>query len=156
MREGRREFSSSFSNEGLLLVNVGLISWTGYQLYTDPFLRRDTSFLATAGISALVLFGIEGYAVDKYAQTPGGEQNRRRAKQEGSAIYRKTREVVLRPGVMGGLIGLANVGILSTVGYYAYINWDRPTWDRGTVAAVSAGLLVLAGGEGFVYEPYSW
>lgn len=110
--------------------------------------------MATAGISALVLFGVEGYAVDKYAHTPGGEQNRRRAKQEGSAIYRRTREIVLRPGVMGGLIGLVNVGILSTVGYYAYINWDRPAWDRGTVAAVSAGLIVLAGGEGLVYAPY--
>lgn len=104
--------------------------------------------MTTAGISALVLFGVEGYAVDKYAQTPGGRENRRRAKEEGSDIYRHTREIVLRPGVMGGLIGLVNVGILGTVGYYAYTNWDRPTWDRGTVAAVSAGLIVLAGGEG--------
>lgn len=43
-----------------------------------------------------------------------------------------------------------NTAILGTVGYYSYINWDKPTWDRRTVSAVSIGLLTLWGGEGYV------
>ena len=133
-----------------MAVNVGLLSWTGYQLYSDPTLRSDISFLSTAGVTTLILFGLEGYAADKYAQTPGGQEEYRRAKQEGAAIYRHTKEVILRPGVLGGLVGIVNVGILGTVGYYAYIHWYKPDWDRGTVTAVSAGLLALAVGEGCV------
>lgn len=45
---------------------------------------------------------------------------------------------------------LANVGIIGTVGYFAYTNWDRPHWDRRTLSAISVGLLTLWGGEGSV------
>ena len=43
-----------------------------------------------------------------------------------------------------------NAGILGTVGYFSYANWDRPTWDRRIVSAVSVGLLTLWTGEGYV------
>lgn len=133
-----------------LAVNVGLLSWAGYALYTDPLLRRDTRFLGTTAAAALVILGAEGYAAEQYAQTPRGRDERRRAKKEGAAIYRQTKEIVLRPGVLGGIVGFVNLGVLGTVGYYSYINWDRPTWDRRIVTAVSAGLLALWGGEGYV------
>lgn len=44
-----------------------------------------------------------------------------------------------------------NTAILGTVGYYSYVNWDKPSWDRRTVSAVVVGLLTLWGGEGWVY-----
>lgn len=45
-----------------------------------------------------------------------------------------------------------NAGILGTVGYFSYANWDRPTWDRRIVSAVSVGLLTLWTGEGYVFS----
>ena len=46
-----------------------------------------------------------------------------------------------------------NAGILGTVGYFSYTNWDRPTWDRRIVSAVSVGLLTLWTGEGYAKSP---
>lgn len=133
-------------------VNVGLIGYTSYSLYTTPHLRSDRRFLSTSAVSFLALFGLEGYAAERYAQTPKGRTERARAKEEGGAILRHTKEVVLRPGVLGGLVGVANLGILGGVGYAAYTNWDRPTWDRRMVSAVTIGLLGLWGGEGSVFS----
>jgi len=136
------------------VVNVGLLSWASYALYTNPPLRRDTKFLTSSAAAALVLLGAEGYAAEQYAQTPSGQEEKRRAKEEGAAIYRHTHEVILRPGVLGGLVGLANIGVLGTVSYFAYVNWDMPRWDRKVISAVSVGLLTLWSGEGFVAEKY--
>lgn len=41
-----------------------------------------------------------------------------------------------------------NAGILGTLGYFAYLHWDAPRWDRRTVSAISVGLLALWTGEG--------
>jgi hypothetical protein len=41
-----------------------------------------------------------------------------------------------------------NAAVLGTVGYFSYVNWDKPTWDRRTVSAVTIGLLTMWGGEG--------
>jgi hypothetical protein len=45
-----------------------------------------------------------------------------------------------------------NTAILGTIGYYGYINWDKPSWDRRTVSAISVGLVTLWGGEGQVFH----
>lgn len=132
------------------VVNVGIISWAGYTLYTRPALQRDTKVLGLGGASLLALFGLEGFAAQRYAQTPNGQLEAQRAKEEGSALYRHSKEVVLRPGVLGGLVGLVNVGVLGTVGFFAWREWDRPTWDRRFVSAVSVGILTLLCGEGCV------
>lgn len=129
-------------------VNVGLIGSASYALYTDPFLRRDTRFLSTLAVSSLAILGIEGFAADKYAQTESGRVEAQRAKAEGAAVWRHTREVVLRPGVLSGIVGVVNVGILGTVGWFGYANWDAPRWDRKVVSAVGCGLLTLWGVEG--------
>jgi len=47
-----------------------------------------------------------------------------------------------------------NAGLLGTVGYFAYTNWDRPRWDKRIVSAVSVGLLTLWSGEGYLAERY--
>jgi len=136
------------------LVNIGIIAGVGHAFYTQPHLRRDTTILGSTIAGALALFSAEGYAAEKYAQTPAGQEEARRAKEEGAALYKHTREIVLRPGVLGGLVGLINTAILGTVGYYSYINWDKPSWDKRTVSAVSVGLLTLWGGEGVLAERY--
>lgn len=129
-------------------MNVGLIGFAGYSLYNEPHLRNDRQFLTTTSVGFLALFGLEGYAAERYVQTPEGRAEREKAKKEGAAVMRHTKEIVLRPGVLGGLVGVANLGVLGGVGYAAYTNWDRPAWDRRVVSAVTIGLLGLWGGEG--------
>lgn len=87
-------------------MNVGLLSWAGYALYDKPHLRRDVKVLASAATAALTILGAEGYAAEKYRQTPAGREEERRAKKEGAALYRHAREHILRPGVLGGLVGV--------------------------------------------------
>ena len=89
-------------------VNVGLIGAVGYQLYTTPYLRRDTKFLSSTAAAAVALFGTEGFLAEWYAQTPQGQREKARAKEEGAMIYQVTKETVLRPGVFGGLLGLGS------------------------------------------------
>jgi hypothetical protein len=45
------------------------------------------------------------YVADSYLSTPEGQQEAERAKREGSKAYLQAKEVVLRPGVAGGLAG---------------------------------------------------
>ncbi|WRT70693.1 uncharacterized protein IL334_007691 [Kwoniella shivajii] len=67
--------------------------------------------------------------------------------------WEKTKDVVLRPGTLGGLMGVVNVGILGTAGYFAYTRKDQP-WDRRIVGGIVAGTLALFGAEGYVAESY--
>ncbi|TRM65406.1 hypothetical protein BD626DRAFT_488682 [Schizophyllum amplum] len=136
------------------LVNIGLLAGAARAFYVNPGYRRDTKVLSSTAAATLALLGLEGYGAAWYANTPGGKAEAKKAKEEGTLVYRHTREAVLRPGVLGGLLGLVNVGILGGVGYVSYTNWDKPSWDRRIVSAVSVGLLTLWGGEGFVAEQY--
>ncbi|PIL36066.1 hypothetical protein GSI_01726 [Ganoderma sinense ZZ0214-1] len=136
------------------LINLGLVSGAAYKFYNDPHLRRDTRAIVSAVAGALTLLSAEGYAAEKYRETPRGQREAEKVKREGAAIYRTAREHVLRPGVLGGLLGVLNAGVLGAVGYLSYTNWDRPTWDRRIVSAVSVGLLTLWGSEGYIAERY--
>lgn len=60
----------------------------------------------SATAAALTILGAEGYAAEKYRETPAGREEERRAKEEGTALYRTCREHILRPGVLGGLVGV--------------------------------------------------
>ena len=121
-----------------------------YNLYAKPELRTNTRFLSTLAISTLSILGLESFAAERYVRTPEGKEEAKRAKAEGAAVYRHTKEVVLRPGVLGGIVGALNLLVLGGVGCAAYQNWDAPRWDRKIVSAVSVGLLALWGGEGYV------
>ncbi|KAG2145955.1 uncharacterized protein EDB93DRAFT_1286790 [Suillus bovinus] len=136
------------------LVNVGLLSRVGYTFYTKPGLRQNFTAISSAVAGALLLIGTEGYAVQKYRQTPIGRQEERRAREEGTLIYKQLREHVFRPGVLSGLVGLVNTAILGAVGYYSFVNWHKPKWNRDVVTAVAFGLLTLWGGEGYLAERY--
>jgi len=136
------------------LLNIGLLAGASRAFYTQPHLRSDRKVIASTAAAALAILGVEGFAAEKYHETPQGREEARRAKQEGTLIYKHLRENILRPGVLGGLIGLVNAAILGSVGYLSYIHWDKPTWDRKIVSAVSIGLLTLWGGEGAIAERY--
>ncbi|KAF8332716.1 uncharacterized protein EI90DRAFT_3145387 [Cantharellus anzutake] len=121
---------------GLLgVVNVGLLGSIGHSLYTVPAHRSSPRFLSLAAITTLGLFGIEGALAEAYRKTELGRREEARAKEEGAAICRHVKTVLLRPGVLGG--------------YWSYVNWDDPwKWDRQRVSAASVGLLALFAGEG--------
>ncbi|ORY20876.1 hypothetical protein BCR39DRAFT_554668 [Naematelia encephala] len=67
--------------------------------------------------------------------------------------WEKSKDIVLRPGTLGGLMGVVNVGILGTIGYFAYTRKDQP-WDRRIVGGAIAGTLALFSAEGYVTESY--
>ncbi len=146
-------------------VNIGLIAGASRAFYTDPSLRRDARAISATAAATLALLTAEGYAAEKYHETPRGLAELSRAKEEGTLLYRHLSEQVLRPGVLGGLLGLrkspvgcqfllsltsdtVNAGIIGAVGYFSYTNWDKPTWDRRLISAISVGLITLWGGEG--------
>ncbi|KAJ7078947.1 hypothetical protein B0H15DRAFT_859876 [Mycena belliarum] len=135
------------------LVNIGLMAGAARAFYVQPLYRRDTTIISSTVAAALAILSVEGYAAEAYRKTAAGQEEERRAKEEGAVLYRHAREQILRPGTLGGLVGIINLAILGTVGYFSYENWDR-SWDRRVVSAVSAGLLTLSVGEGFLAEKY--
>jgi len=88
------------------VVNVGLLGYAGYLFYTTPAYRKDYRVLGGTAAAALALISAEGAVADAYLSTDEGQAELRRAEQEGSVLYRHTKEVVLRPGVLGGLVGV--------------------------------------------------
>ncbi|KAJ7733771.1 hypothetical protein DFH07DRAFT_870950 [Mycena maculata] len=133
------------------LVNIGLFAGAARAFYVQPHYRRDTTVISSTVGATLAILGLEGYFAEAYRKTAAGQEEERRAKEEGALIYRHLREQILRPGILGGLVGLINLAILGTVGYFSYENWNR-AWDRRIVSAVSAGLLTLSVGEGYVFR----
>lgn len=83
----------------------------GYGYYVHPHLRRDPKVLGSTAAAAVALLSAEGFGAAKYRSTLQGQEEERRARAEGAALYRSLREHVLRPGVLGGLVGL---GVLSS------------------------------------------
>jgi hypothetical protein len=88
------------------IVNVGLLAGATRAFYTQPDLRRNTTVISSTAAAALGLLAIEGYAAEQYRQTPRGQDEERRARKEGSAFYKHSKEAILRPGVLGGLVGV--------------------------------------------------
>lgn len=74
--------------------------------YTQPHLRRDTKVISSTVAATLAIFTAEGFAVEKYSQTPRGKAEAKRAKEEGTLLYKHAHEAILRPGVAGGIVGL--------------------------------------------------
>lgn len=64
---------------------------------------------------------------------------------------RKVKEIILRPGAFGGLLGVLNATVLSGLGWFAYDRWnDTGVWTRRNLTIASVGLLGWFGGQGCV------
>jgi hypothetical protein len=87
-------------------VNIGLLASVGRTFYLRPHLRRDATAISSALAATVALISIEGFAAEKYLQTPRGQEEERRAKKEGALIFRHTHEQIMRPGVLGGVVGI--------------------------------------------------
>jgi len=136
------------------VVNVGLLGTLGYFAYTRRDQPWDRRLVGGAAAGTLALFGAEGYVTESYLSTPEGRAEAERAKREGSRAYMQAKEIVLRPGVFGGLAGFVNVAVLSTVGYFSYKHWNH-IWDPRIVTGVTAGLVALSGLEGYAGKAYA-
>jgi len=135
---------------GLLgLVNVGLLSGAGYLLFTTPELRHSTRAVSVAAAATGLLFGIEGFFMDFFAAP-------RDVRREVSSVKRHgvLTEHLLRPGVLGGFVGLANTAVIGTVGYITYTHSQGSLWNRRSITTVSLALLTLWTGEGYLAEVY--
>jgi hypothetical protein len=71
-----------------------------------------------------------------------------KAEHEAVDLWHQAKTVLLRPGVLGGLLGVLNIGVLGTAGYFAWIHWEVPRWDRRVVSATTVGIVGLFAGEG--------
>ncbi|OAX44170.1 hypothetical protein K503DRAFT_789071 [Rhizopogon vinicolor AM-OR11-026] len=82
-----------------------------------------------------------------------GSKRLQEAQAEGTYLWEVTKHYLLRPGIAGGLVGLANIGLLSSVGYAFY---TKPDLRRNFTAIGSAagGTLLLIGTEGYAIEKY--
>lgn len=100
------------------LVNIGLLAGAGRAFYAQPDLRRNTTVISSVVAGTIALLSVEGFAAEKYRQTPSGREEERRAKEEGTLIYKHVREIVLRPGVLGGLVGLSKYLYLHSEGVF--------------------------------------
>ena len=150
-------------------MNVGLLSGATYAFYTRPELRRDVRIVWSAVAASLAILSGEAYIAKAHHR--GSEEKGHTLRNERSILYPHVREVILRPGVLGGFLGLSmlqnfsetwscdthkqtlcsvNTGILGAVGYLTYVNCNQPRWDRRVLSAVAVGLLGLWTGEGYV------
>lgn len=86
-----------------------MFAGAGHAFYTQPHYRQDIKVISSTIAGSLVLLSAEGALADAYAKTAAGQAEARRAREEGALLYRHAREVVLRPGVLGGLVGLCEL-----------------------------------------------
>lgn len=126
-----------------------------------------------SGLGVAGLFLVEGEVAAAYARTPQGQQELARARREGHYLYNRTKEVVLRPKVAGGLLGvgtylhhnsvgfnklinipLVNVAVLGTLGYTVYTHWDLDVFTKKNVSIATIGLITWFSAQGFAVERY--
>lgn len=148
-------------------MNVGLLGGIGYFAYTNPALRQNPRVVTATAIGVFALAGLEGYIAEENGLARGRRDRKGAARKRVSGLVPSVKEHLLRPGVLGGIVGMGrspslvsgvylrlfnlwvsvNAGILGTVGYLVFANWDRH-WDNRVVSGVSVGLLTVWAGEG--------
>jgi len=86
-------------------VNIGLLASVGRIFYLRPHLRRDATAISSALAATVALISIESIAAEKYRQRPR-DQEHKRATEEGTLVFRRIQEQIIRPNVLGGLVGM--------------------------------------------------
>ncbi|KAG5635214.1 hypothetical protein H0H81_012018 [Sphagnurus paluster] len=130
------------------LAHVGIIFCVGRAFYNQPRLYQNRFVVSSTLAAALAAASIEGYVIERYSQTPRGHDEQRHVKEDGALIY--LYDQILRPGVLGGILGAVNSAVIVGIGYLGYVNWDKAKWDKRIVSTISLGLLTLWGGEEYV------
>ncbi|KAG8814508.1 hypothetical protein FRC17_001100 [Serendipita sp. 399] len=140
------------------VVNIGVLGTIGYHVYKRPTLitepRLNARPLAYTSAGLIGLFTLESLAANAYLETAQGQEELRRAEEEGHLLYNKTKEVVLRPKVAGGILGAANLAVLSALGYGVYVHWDSHVLTRRNVSYISIGLITWFSLQGWAVEKY--
>ncbi|KAI0793270.1 hypothetical protein C8Q75DRAFT_804087 [Abortiporus biennis] len=131
-------------------VNVGLLSGIGYTFYTRQSVRHDARALSIAIGGTAALFGTQGFLLDFFRRS--SSPTTRGSSRERQGGLASIKEHMLRPGVLGGLVGLVNAGILGGLGYIA-VSYDH-RWDRRSISSLAIALLALWAGEGVLAERY--
>jgi hypothetical protein len=113
-------------------VNIGLLASAGRAFYVNPQYRRDTAIISSTVAATITLLSLEGYAAEKYRNTPQGQEEERCAKAEGALIYKHAREHILRPGVLGGLVGASELPYRSAfqrlTSFFSQRRHSRRSW----------------------------
>jgi hypothetical protein len=78
----------------------------GRTFYTRPDLRQNATAIYSAVGASMALLSVEGYIAEAYGKTSRGKEEEKRARKDGALIYRHLHEQILRPQVLGGLIGI--------------------------------------------------
>lgn len=135
-----------------LLVNLGLIGYTGYKFYSEPHLRRDHMFVTSTAAGAAVILGLEGYGAQTFAPVREEEdvliQYVRQNPKSARTLFAvcKLCTFVATPHLLTRLP--VNVGILGATGYLTYSKWNR--WDSRTFTTLAAGIASLGLGESYL------
>jgi hypothetical protein len=114
-------------------VNIGLLASVGRAFYINPQYRRDTAIVSSTVAATATLLSLEGYAAEKYRNTPQGQEEERRAKAEGALIYKHACEHILRPGVLGGLVGAGEFPYIISAfqrltSFFSQRRYSRRSW----------------------------
>ena len=137
-------------------------------------MRTNPRFFGLSG----VLLSAEGLTAERYLDSPQGHQVQRAAgastsfpfpfsvppapqigldvlkpdlllSHDTSILTRKSKKVVIRPGVLCGVLGAVNVAVRATLGRFAYDRWnDASAWTRRNLSIAGVSLVACLGGQG--------
>ncbi|EIW82944.1 hypothetical protein CONPUDRAFT_121241 [Coniophora puteana RWD-64-598 SS2] len=80
-------------------------------------------------------------------------QRLQEAEAEGIYLWNTFKTYLFQPGVAGGLVGLVNVGLLSSAGYHFYTD-PQLRRDSKIISSTIAGAIAILGAEGYAVEKY--
>jgi len=89
-------------------VNIGLLASVGRIFYVRPHLRRDVAAITSAVAAATAIIAVEGVASVRFCPTPQGREQQKKMKKQGATVMHHLHEQIMRPGILGGMIGLGN------------------------------------------------
>jgi hypothetical protein len=117
-------------------ANIGLLATAGRAFYNNPGYGRNPKIVSSTVAAAILVASVEGFAADRYHRTPEGREAERKAKEDGSLLYQHTREVILRPESLGGLVGVGLPAFAHYVNVFRlmspYSQFGR-LWSRGVL-----------------------
>ena len=87
-------------------MNIGLLGGIAYFAYTQPALRQNVRVVSTTAIGILAVAGVEGYIAQENGHPPGRKERKGASRKRTSGLVSSIKEHLLRPGVLGGVVGI--------------------------------------------------